>query len=63
MNYKKEIKKIGWSTKEVANRLDSLIEEKAIDAKDVINEDMEKIIKKGEDSAILNEFLNNNKPT
>lgn len=63
MNYKKEIKKIGWNTKEVANRVDSLIEENVIDAKDKINEDVEKIVKNGEDNAILNEFLNNNKPT
>lgn len=58
MNYKKEIEKIGWNTKEVANRVESLIEEKVIDVKEDVTEDLSVIVEKENNNPILNEFLN-----
>ncbi|MFQ3801664.1 hypothetical protein BU097_02240 [Staphylococcus xylosus] len=58
MNYKKEIEKIGWNKKEVANRVESLIEDETIDAKDEITEDVSTVVEKEDDNPILNEFLN-----
>lgn len=58
MNYKKEIEKIGWNTKEVANRVESLIEEKVIDIKEDVTEDLSVIVEKENNNPLLNEFLN-----
>lgn len=58
MDYKKEIEKIGWNTKEVANRVESLIEEKVIDVKEDVTEDLSVVVKKENNNSILNEFLN-----
>lgn len=58
MNYKKEIEKIGWNTKEAANRVESLIEEKVIDVKEDVTEDLSVIVEKENNNPILNEFLN-----
>ena len=46
MDYKKEIEKIGWNTKEVANRVESLIEEKVIDIKEDVTEDLSVVVEK-----------------
>lgn len=46
MDYKSEIKKIGWNKKEVANRVESLIEEEIIDTKDELTDDVSTIIEK-----------------
>ncbi|MCD8843562.1 hypothetical protein [Staphylococcus gallinarum] len=58
MDYKNEIEKIGWNTKEVANRVESLIEEKVIDIKEDVTEDLSVVIEKENNNPILNEFLN-----
>ncbi|MFK3830910.1 hypothetical protein [Staphylococcus saprophyticus] len=58
MYYKKEIEKIGWNTKEVANRVESLIEEKVIDIKEDVTEDLSVVVEKENNNPILNEFLN-----
>jgi hypothetical protein len=44
MDYKSEIKKISWNKKEVANRVESLIEEELIDTKDDLTEDVSTVI-------------------
>ena len=46
MDYKKEIEKIGWNTKEVTNRVESLIEEKVIDIKEEVTEDLSVVVEK-----------------
>ncbi|WP_436950489.1 hypothetical protein WKW46_12775 [Staphylococcus xylosus] len=58
MDYKKEIEKIGWNTKEVANRVESLIGEKVIDVKEDVTEDLSVVVEKENNNPILNEFLN-----
>ncbi|MCD8825448.1 hypothetical protein BUZ11_13885 [Staphylococcus gallinarum] len=58
MDYKNEIEKIGWNTKEVANRVESLIEEKVIDIKEDVTEDLSVVIENENNNPILNEFLN-----
>ncbi|MGW8036788.1 hypothetical protein [Staphylococcus xylosus] len=58
MDYKSEIKKIGWNKKEVANRVESLIEEKVIDIKEDVTEDLSVVVEKENNNPILNEFLN-----
>ncbi|GGB91571.1 hypothetical protein [Staphylococcus nepalensis] len=58
MNYKKEIDKIGWNTKEVENRVESLIEDEVISSKEDDAENIEDIIEKEDNNPTLNEFLN-----
>ncbi|WP_436881796.1 hypothetical protein [Staphylococcus gallinarum] len=58
MDYKNEIEKIGWNTKEVANRVESLIEEKVIDIREDVTEDLSVVIENENNNPILNEFLN-----
>ncbi|WP_241963517.1 hypothetical protein, partial [Staphylococcus saprophyticus] len=58
MDYKKEIEKIGWNTKEVANRVESLIEEKVIDIKEDVTEELSVVVEKENNNPLLNEFLN-----
>lgn len=58
MDYKKEIEKIGWNTKEVANRVESLIEEKVINIKEDVTEDLSVVVEKESNNPILNVFLN-----
>ena len=58
MDYKNEIEKIGQNTKEVANRVESLIEEKVIDIKEDVTEDLSVVIENENNNPILNEFLN-----
>ena len=58
MDYKKAIEKIGWNTKEVANRVESLIEEKVIDIKEDVTEDLSVVVEKENNNPLLNEFLN-----
>lgn len=58
MDYKKEIEKMGWNTKEVTNRVESLIEEKVIDIKEEVTEDLSVVVEKENNNPIFNEFLN-----
>lgn len=58
MDYKKEIEKMGWNNKEVTNRVESLIEEKVIDTKEEVTEDLSVVVEKENNNPILNEFLN-----
>ena len=58
MDYKKKKKKMGWNTKEVTNRVESLIEEKVIDIKEEVTEDLSVVVEKENNNPILNEFLN-----
>ncbi|WP_436950487.1 hypothetical protein [Staphylococcus xylosus] len=58
MDYKSEIKKIGSNKKEVANRVESLIEEEIIDTKDELTDDVSTVIEKEDNNPVLNEFLN-----
>ncbi|MEX6292491.1 hypothetical protein AB6F27_10210 [Staphylococcus saprophyticus] len=58
MDYKKESEKMGWNTKEVTNRVESLIEEKVIDIKEEVTEDLSVVVEKENNNPILNEFLN-----
>lgn len=58
MDYKKEIEKMGWNNKEVTNRVESLIEEKVIDIKEKVTEDLSVAVEKENNNPILNEFLN-----
>lgn len=58
MDYKKEIEKMAWNTKEVTNRVESLIEEKVIDIKEEVTEDLSVVVEKENNNPILNEFLN-----
>lgn len=58
MDYKKEIEKMGWNNKEVTNRVESLIEEKVIDIKEEVTEDLSVGVEKENNNPILNEFLN-----
>ena len=58
MDYKKEIEKIGWNTKEVANRVESLIEEKVIDIKEEVTEYLSEVVVKENKNTLLNEFFN-----
>lgn len=58
MDYKKEIEKMGWNNKEVTNRVESLIEEKVIDIKEEVTEDLSVVVEKENNNPILNEFLN-----
>lgn len=58
MDYKSEVKKIGWNKKEVANRVESLIEKEIIDTKDELTDNVSTVIEKEDDNHILNEFLN-----
>ena len=51
-----KLKKIGWNTKEVANRVESLIEEKVIDIKEDVTEDLSVVIENENNNPILNEF-------
>ena len=58
MDYKKEIEKMGWNNKGVTNRVESLIEEKVIDIKEEVTEDISVVVEKENNNPILNEFLN-----
>lgn len=58
MDYKKEINKIGWNSKEVENRIESLIDDGFINSKENDNENIENLIEKESDNSTLNEFLN-----
>ena len=58
MDYKKEIEKMGWNNKEVTNRVESLIEEKVIDIKEDVTEDLSVVVEKENNNPLLNEFLN-----
>ena len=58
MDYKKEIEKMDWNNKEVTNRVESLIEEKVIDIKEEVTEDLSVVVEKENNNPILNEFLN-----
>ncbi|MGG8953321.1 MULTISPECIES: hypothetical protein [Staphylococcus] len=55
---KKEINKIGWNSKEVENRIESLIDDGFISSKENDNENIENLIEKESDNSTLNEFLN-----
>ncbi|MFW0761969.1 hypothetical protein [Staphylococcus cohnii] len=58
MDYEKEINKIGWNSKEVENRIESLIDDGFISSKENDNENIENLIEKESDNSTLNEFLN-----
>ncbi|MEX6127714.1 hypothetical protein [Staphylococcus saprophyticus] len=45
-------------SKEVTNRVESLIEEKVIDIKEEVTEDLSVVVEKENNNPILNEFLN-----
>ncbi|MDT3958408.1 hypothetical protein [Staphylococcus kloosii] len=58
MNYKKEMKKMGWSSKEVTNRMDSMAEEYSDNSVSDKYKDVEKSLKNGDENVLLNEFFN-----